>query len=38
LRSFAGGAVDTGDVGFLVALTVGLLGLTIAAVEARRQR
>jgi ABC-2 type transport system permease protein len=38
LRSFAGGAVDTGDVGFLVALTIGLLGLTIAAVEARRQR
>lgn len=38
LRSFAGGAIDTGDVGFLVALTIGLLGLTVASVEARRQR
>lgn len=38
LRTFAGGAVDTGDVGFLVALTVACLGLTLAAVQARRQR
>lgn len=38
LRGFAGGAVDTGDVGFLVALTVGCLGIACAAVQARRRR
>lgn len=38
LRSFAGGALDTGDIGFLVALTVACLGLAGAAVQARRQR
>ncbi len=38
LRSFAGGALDTGDIGFLIALTVVCLGLAGAAVQARRQR
>lgn len=38
LRSFAGGAVDVADVGFLVALTIAGLGLAGAAVQARRQR
>lgn len=38
LRGFAGGAVDTGDVGFLVASTVAALGLAGAAVQFRRQR
>lgn len=38
LRSFAAGLVDTGDIGFLVALTVAALGCAAAAVEARRQR
>ena len=38
LRSFAGGSLDTGDIGFLVALTVACLGLAGAAVQARRQR
>ncbi len=38
LRSFAGGALDTGDIGFLVALTMACLGLAGAAVHARRRR
>lgn len=38
VRSFANGAVDTGDLGFFVALTLGALGLTVAAVDARRLR
>jgi hypothetical protein len=38
LRSFAAGLVDTGDIGFLVALTVAALGGATAAIEARRQR
>jgi hypothetical protein len=38
LRSFAGGAIDTGDVGFLVAMTIACLGCAAAAVQARTQR
>lgn len=38
LRGFAAGLLDTGDVGFLVALTIAALGGAVAAVEARRQR
>lgn len=38
LRAFSGGAVDTADVGFFIAMTIVCLGLTFAAVEARRVR
>lgn len=38
LRAFSGGAIDTGDVGFLLAMTLVLLGFTFAALEARRAR
>lgn len=38
LRSFAAGVIDTGDVGFLVALVVGALGCAGAALQFRRER
>jgi ABC-2 type transport system permease protein len=38
LRTFAGGAVDTGDIGYFVALAAGCLALAALAVDVRRLR
>jgi ABC-2 type transport system permease protein len=38
LRSFAGGAIDTGDLGFFVFATAGLLVIAAAVVNGRRLR
>lgn len=38
LRSFAGGAIDSGDVGFLVVLTVAALAVAGFLLDARRMR
>ena len=38
LRSFANGAIDTGDVGFFVAVTIAALAFAVAAVDGRRLR
>lgn len=38
VRSFANGAVDTGDAGFFVALILAALALAVVAVDARRLR
>lgn len=38
LRSFAGGAIDTGDIGFFVASALAFLAVAATAVDARRHR
>jgi len=38
MRAFSAGAIDTGDVGYLLALTIGLLALAVLSVELRRRR
>jgi ABC-2 type transport system permease protein len=38
LRTFAGGAIDTGDLGFFVVLTAGALMIAAAVLAARRLR
>lgn len=38
LRSFANGAIDTGDVGFFAAVTIAALAVAVTAVDGRRLR